>query len=85
MRVRPTRRPLLCLGTPPRSRCRAQASQLLLERGVLLERAAQNLRDAMYEQGLHNEAINLASNVTKLRAWKNPLLRGGGNYAYICA
>ncbi len=36
---------------------RKQACQLLLARG------AQNLRDAMYEQELHNAAINLAGNV----------------------
>ncbi len=41
---------------------RKQASQLLLARD------AQNLRGAMYEQELHNEAINLAGNVTKLPA-----------------
>jgi integrase len=41
---------------------RAQASQLLLARG------AQNLRDAMYRQQLHDEQIALAGNVTKLRA-----------------
>jgi integrase len=40
---------------------RAQANQLLLARG------AQNLRDAMYREQLHDEAINLASNVSKLR------------------
>jgi integrase len=40
----------------------AQANQLLLARG------AQNLRDAMYRQQLHDEAIRAASNVTKLRA-----------------
>jgi integrase len=41
---------------------RAQANQLLLARG------AQNLRDAMYQQELHDEAVKLAGNVTKLRA-----------------
>jgi integrase len=40
----------------------AQANQLLLARG------AQNLRDAMYRQQLHDEAIRLSSNVSKLRA-----------------
>jgi hypothetical protein len=33
-----------------------------------LARGAQNLRDAMYRQQLHDEAIRAASNVTKLRA-----------------
>jgi integrase len=41
---------------------RAQASQLLLARG------AQNLRDAMYRQQLHDEQVSLAGNVTKMRA-----------------
>lgn len=41
---------------------RKQASQLLLARG------GQALRDEMYERDLHNEAINLAANVTKIRA-----------------
>jgi hypothetical protein len=41
---------------------RKQASQMLLARG------GQALRDEMYERDLHNEAINLAANVTKIRA-----------------
>jgi hypothetical protein len=41
---------------------RPQASQLLLARG------AQNLRDAMYRQQLHDEQVALAGNITKLRA-----------------
>ena len=41
---------------------RAQASQLLLARG------AQNLRDAMYRQQLHDERVALAGNDTKPRA-----------------
>jgi hypothetical protein len=65
MRARPTRRSLPCLGTHSTMKqvqtYRKQASQLSLARG------AQNLRDAMYEQELHNEAINFAGNVTKLR------------------
>jgi hypothetical protein len=35
---------------------------------MLLARGGQALRDEMYERDLHNEAINLAANVTKIRA-----------------
>jgi integrase len=41
---------------------RKQANQLVLARG------AQNLRDAMYDQQLHDEMVRAAGNVTKIRA-----------------